>query len=1095
MRAQTYLDVLPALADIRKRLGDQVAINGGGLRGGQFSIEARSEYLSLNLEGVAGEGLDLRGPARITAETDDLSQIAPEAPFALGPAHFGGILTRANGDMTLSGTLDARRITALGQNVRLTGDVRAAFTPTRFELSADLKAPETQRGLFEAARLQTQMDVDRDDGRFRLRDASLRGAGLDLSARGWSRGRDGQYAGQWRARRLQDFAQDLRGEIGGQWRAAAEPQSFIWTATAQGRGANVSGAPDIVPQALGAAPNFDGAFRFENRGITVSHARLTGPKLRAATEGRIVGGQADLRVEMSAQGPLTIGDAEFNGAIDGVGHVTGAITRPRLQVDAQLANFAAAGIVVERPEVSFTLAPDRRGQYRGVTELQGIYSGQPVSATSQIALIEGGFALSDLDAHLAALNAQGEARVDARGFSADLALSGAIDNLAPGASGAITGHVTLAPAALQLNADLTNARLGELRLRAAHIDAAGPMSAIAANFTLRGGLRQAPLNFAGTALINAENNTEVEIEGQGALGGVPVATREPIALRFGDNTLEAQINVALGQGTLVAQWRERGRALSGQAQVQNAPMAPIAAIWGETATGTATGRANIESGGGGLSGGADLQFAQARLAGRQRGALDAHLTATLSPSRLQAQLAATSSDGLIANLTADAPIETSATPIRIALQPRRFGRATWSIRGNADALWAIARLPDQNLTGSLEGEGELQFGAGSLTGAGALELSGGAFEDKLTGIKLQNVDARIAFDDAGVTLQRFSATDRNGGTLSATGGSRDPQHGNIALRMRNLRLVNRPDAQARANGDLNFAWDGLNSDLTGELNIVEGDVRIAGNAQAGIPAMDVIEINRPEDEYIYDGPVVSAGNATTNLNVHIRAPGRIFTRGRGIEAEWSLDLRLLGTAAAPRFYGQARSIRGTLALSGQPFEIESGLITFDGAPEDALINLVAERDTADLTARISLTGTATDPDIQLSSTPALPEDEILPQVLFGRNVQDLSGIEAAQVAASLATLSGQSSLNIMDSARAIAGLDRLNVRQDDTNGGFIVGGGVYLTRDVYVEVARSGLGEAQTQVEWTVRPRLVLITSFLPNGDSRASIRWRREGD
>ncbi|WP_256061052.1 hypothetical protein, partial [Klebsiella pneumoniae] len=35
-----------------------------------------------------------------------------------------------------------------------------------------------------------------------------------------------------------------------------------------------------------------------------------------------------------------------------------------------------------------------------------------------------------------------------------------------------------------------------------------------------------------------------------------------------------------------------------------------------------------------------------------------------------------------------------------------------------------------------------------------------------------------------------------------------------------------------------------------------------------------------------------------------------------------------------------------------------------------------------------------------TSDPGLPEDEILPQVLFGRSVEDLSALEAAQLAAS-----------------------------------------------------------------------------------------------
>ncbi len=228
--------------------------------------------------------------------------------------------------------------------------------------------------------------------------------------------------------------------------------------------------------------------------------------------------------------------------------------------------------------------------------------------------------------------------------------------------------------------------------------------------------------------------------------------------------------------------------------------------------------------------------------------------------------------------------------------------------------------------------------------------------------------------------------------------------------------------------------------------------------------------------------------------MRINAPGRIFTRGRGLEAEWSLALRLTGTSAEPRFYGEARAIRGTLSLSGQPFEIQTGRIVFDGEPADARIDLTAERDSADLTARISLTGTAADPDIAFSSDPALPEDEILPQILFGRSVADLSALEAAQLAASLAALSGQASFDLVDAARAAAGLDRFNVREDEA-GGLLVAGGVYLTRDVYVEIARTGLGQAATRVEWTIRPQLVLITSFLGNGDQRASVRWRRETD
>jgi translocation and assembly module TamB len=294
----------------------------------------------------------------------------------------------------------------------------------------------------------------------------------------------------------------------------------------------------------------------------------------------------------------------------------------------------------------------------------------------------------------------------------------------------------------------------------------------------------------------------------------------------------------------------------------------------------------------------------------------------------------------------------------------------------------------------------------------------------------------VAIDDRGVTIENFTAAGPRGGRLSATGGSATNRAGRIVVNVDGMRVADRPDARAVASGELTLAWEGLESSLTGQLNIAEAEIDIASNPEAGIPTLDVIEINRLGD---IDEPIQEAApvqrNGATRLDVRVRAPGRVFTRGRGIDAEWSLDLRLQGSSRNPQVFGEARSIRGTLALSGQPFEIEDARIFFRGDPLDAQIDMSAVRDTADLSARIRLTGTARDPEIAFSSDPPLPEDEILPQILFGRSVEDLSGFEAAQLAASLAALSGRASLDLVDAARAAAGLDRFNVRQDE-DGGF-----------------------------------------------------------
>lgn len=1100
LNAEAQLDVLPALTTLARRIGPSARFAFAGDPSGAFTAHGETPFLAVDLAGELNEDQELEGPARIVATSNQLSDIARESPFALGPARLEGELRQARGTTAIRGTLDAQQLEVLGRRVHFTGPVNASLTDAAFELTGDLRAAEDSPPLFANARLRTQIAYDRDRHRFELSNTDLASGAIALTAQGWVNGGDGEFSGEWRARRLEALTDIVSGEANGTWRAFADrvEGARIWTTAVAGASQNVGGSPDVIGQLLGASPAFDARFTYENGGITVSHARVDGAQLRAAATGRIVQGAANLAVEASARGPLSLGGAEIAGAVDATGRLTGRIARPALNMQATLSSFNAGGVVVEQPIVDFTLAPTPGGAYAGRATARGTALGQAFAATSDLAVAGGALSLTNLDGQVGALQAQGNATFASNGVTAALDVNGALDGLFPGVSGRLAGDVALTPETLTLDAHIADARAGELRVRAATLSAQGPFNAIAATFDLRGRLRQAPLAFEGRALLGAEDAPTLSVEGRGTLADADIFTRAPMHAVWRGGGAEASIDVAVGDGVVRAQWTDRGRSLHGTAEIDDAPIAPLAAIWGERATGRIDGRLSLQNNGRALAGSADLTLADARFAGRQRGTLDMHIVGDLDPSRLAATIDANSEDGLVAHFEADAPVVTSVSPIRIALAPERRGQARWSVHGPAASLWAAARLQDQSLEGQLDGEGEIAFGAGYLSGDGHIEIIDGRFEDKTTGITLVDLDARVAIDQRGVTIENFSAAGPRGGRLTATGGSANEREGQIAVRLDEMRVADRPDARAVASGDLTLAWEGLHSTLSGDLNIIEADIDVAASPETGIPTLDVIEINRPgewdESEEEEQGEAVLARNGSTELNVRIRAPGRVFTRGRGVDAEWSLNLRLQGTSRNPRLFGEARAIRGTLALSGQPFEIEEARIFFNGDPLDAQVDLTAVRDTADLSARIRLTGTARDPEVAFSSDPPLPEDEILPQILFGRSVEDLSALEAAQLAASLATLSGRASLDLVDAARAAAGLDRFNVRQDEA-GGFLVAGGVYLTRNVYLEVARTGLGETQSRVEWTIRPRLVLITSFLGSADQRVSLRWRRESD
>ncbi len=67
---------------------------------------------------------------------------------------------------------------------------------------------------------------------------------------------------------------------------------------------------------------------------------------------------------------------------------------------------------------------------------------------------------------------------------------------------------------------------------------------------------------------------------------------------------------------------------------------------------------------------------------------------------------------------------------------------------------------------------------------------------------------------------------------------------------------------------------------------------------------------------------------------------------------------------------------------------------------------MAQTQVLDVTATVKITGLADAPKIELSSTPELPQDEILARLLFGEPASQLTALQVVQIGAALASLSG-----------------------------------------------------------------------------------------
>jgi translocation and assembly module TamB len=216
-------------------------------------------------------------------------------------------------------------------------------------------------------------------------------------------------------------------------------------------------------------------------------------------------------------------------------------------------------------------------------------------------------------------------------------------------------------------------------------------------------------------------------------------------------------------------------------------------------------------------------------------------------------------------------------------------------------------------------------------------------------------------------------------------------------------------------------------------------------------------------------------------------------QGRQLDAELGGEIRLTGTSDAPLASGGFDLQRGSFTLAGNKLSFTQGRVSFDGAglrkKIDPTLDFTAQTTLGDTTATLRITGLADAPRFDFSSTPPLPQDEIMARLLFGENAAQLTALQAAQIGYALATLSGVGSGGPLVKLQKTLGLDRLSVGSNTTttatgtteNSGAAIAAGRYITKRVYIEGKQTTTGTSQVQVDVDLTKHLKLQTR-LGNG-------------
>lgn len=926
-------------------------------------------------------------------------------------------------------------------------------------------------------------------------------------------------------------AMPLRGSAEIDARLAGDPSISQVVAQLQGTLREFESGSEALNGLIGDTLTLDGSVARVIGGVSFDDLRLRGANLDVVLNGRADEELADIGLDLTIPDLSALDERIAAGSLTADARITGTIDAPDFAGDVTIENAQALDRAIPRLTLGVE-ATDITGLFVADIALDGEVAGNPASGTGRVSRrAEGGYAVEGLDLRIGSVVLAGDLGIGDAGLSqGQISLTaGELDDLSPllltRLRGALDARLILdiveGGQNARITADGSQLRFEDITLtdfvanvavedlyRAPVIDGVVEANTLAVagqtfsqirlaadgseeqtNFTASAQAQAFDLAAQGT-LSSTEDDIRIGLTQFSATRGARTLSLISPASFVIDNGVVTIAGLVLqANGGQISVAGQAGEQLDLSLVISALPLsiAEIAAP-GLGLTGTAEGRATITGTPADPRGNYEVTLSNVslpQLADAGLPALDARATGTIADQRATVDATITAANLNLA-VTGSAPLDPD-------------GALALNASGQVDL--AVANVV-------LAPEGRRLIGAASvdatITGpladpqlAGALSVQNARFTDEVLGLDITGITARITADGQVLRIEAFSAATPNGGTLSAAGQVRiDPQAnfpGEITITGRRAQLVASDLATAIADLDLSISGPLATSPLiAGRVELITLDIAVPDRIPTTLQplpnsrhidpppqAQARLAIRQERRERRAAGPRFDA-----RLDLTIIAVNRIFVRGRGINAELGGELRLTGTTMNPVAIGSFELRRGRFDLLGQRLDFTRGRIDFTGDFTPTL-DFVAETQASDVTAAIIVSGPASDPTFELTSSPELPQDEILSRILFDRAAGGLSAGQALQLAQGIATLAGTGGPGVFENLRRSLGVDSLDIAIGE--GGPAVGVSRYIADNVRLGV-RAGARPEDTGVSVDIDLSRRLRLQGQVGADGRSSV-------
>jgi translocation and assembly module TamB len=286
-------------------------------------------------------------------------------------------------------------------------------------------------------------------------------------------------------------------------------------------------------------------------------------------------------------------------------------------------------------------------------------------------------------------------------------------------------------------------------------------------------------------------------------------------------------------------------------------------------------------------------------------------------------------------------------------------------------------LPDVEVVrGELNGSGRLSGSLSDPQVQGVLALQGGYVSGPHLPVSFEELGVRVLIDGQTADIEGGWRSGRDGqGSLNGVVTWAPELDVYLALSGQRLPVVVAPFADLRVSPDLTVTLVDNQLVLRGEIAVPEGDIRIRDLPEQAVRvSSDAVIVGQEEglDEAI---PLDISARVTLVIGDQLRFSGFGLTgrlSGR-IQVEENLNAS-----------GDLNVLDGQFRGYGQRLTLRRAQILFAGPISQPFLNIEAIRRVDEVVAGLRLTGRAEEPQSEVFSEPAMPQEQALSYLILGR---------------------------------------------------------------------------------------------------------------